>query len=824
MKIGEQFTFLQLPFHGDPYPADSRPVCNSITLTPEAGDILSLILEQLADFPNPQRGALLLSGDIGVDKSHLLHFLECMLANPEYPLWNDLLQCLNLSEEVRPKAPLRSLFVHIPPDPEKDLAAFLIERLQLAVTKILRISPAQEIVAAEFSANMQQIAICMAEQSTGVIVLENATERIEQLQDERKLQAELRLYRILCELFSQNGILTIFPGKGKSLSPEDRASALLTGAEDVDRRYSWIEFANPSSFALPQRAAAPEEEFQKRLQLLIYDWIQAEIPSWQPEHSPRYQHDSQALTAAIPESEKAPAGLVYFKSVFDPYWSDEDLVRLESAGYPWILMILNPAERFYEFETRLQEIASRLQMLIIWRPDAPSKAEFESMHRMATPAAEAADGEDFIEEAVFQQVRPLLADLYINRGRLISASSEHYISDEIKKLKLGQYISTCLIRLLQHRAGADVQGAVLQAETVRNSQAMHWAAVIAGHEKLDESKVLQAQEQVMAWWSASVEDLAKKSPDFPEAFRTTRFRSDIKYIENPLQALKPIFQSLQSGAFSLFEAMDHVGRNFAWDENRLLQWKKGLESLKKFTLWLPTFVHAEEYLKAAFPVNREDVDKCRESLLQSLNEPSRFLEAGVQGEFDEKFLEFKKNYTDAYYFLHEDALHIMSGLQKDEVKIDPVLLRNLDLLSGLKYADKGYLNRVKLLARWIQHNQCNLPVRQILERYPRCYCNFNPSGDQKSAGSISQINSSIQEGIDYFRRILRKCGYLIAEGLKEQEVSEAILRQITAALGDGPMIPMSPKSIRTLNAIISKAPNEFLSEIRKAGKPAHKAH
>jgi hypothetical protein len=822
MKIGEQFTFLQLPFHGDPYPADSRPVCNSITLTPEAGEILSLMIEQLADFPNPQRGALLLSGDIGVDKAHLLHFLECMLANPEYPLWNDLLQCLNLSEEVRPKAPLRSLFVQIPPDPAKDLDAFLIERLQLAVTKILRISPAQEIIAAEFSANMQQIAICMAEQCTGVIVLENATERIEQVHDDRKLQSELRFYKILCELFSQNGILTIIPGKGKSISLEDRAGALLTGVEDIDRSYSWIEFANPSSFTLPHRSAGPEEEFQKRLQLLIYDWIQAEIPSWQPEHSPRYQHDSQALTAAIPDSPKAPAGLVYFKSVFDPYWSDEDLVRLENAGYPWILMILNPAERFYEFETRLKEIASRLQMLIIWRPDAPSKTEYESMRRMATPASEAAAA-DFAEETIFQQIRSLLADLYTTRGRLISASSEFCICDELKKQKLGHYISACLIRLLQQRADAEVQGAILQAETVRNSQAMHWAALLAGREELEESKVLQAQEQVMTWWSASVEDLARKLPDFPEAFRTTRFRRDIKYIEGPLQALKPIFQSLQSGAFSLFEAMDHVGRNFAWDENRLLQWKQGLESLKGLTLWLPTFLHAEEYLKTAFPLNREDVDKRREFLLQLLNEPSRFLETGMRGEFDEKFLEFKKNYIDAYHLLHEDALHAMSGLQKDEAKIDPMLLRNLDLLSGLQYADKSYLNRVKLLAKWIQHNQCNLPVRQILEHYPRCYCNFNPSGDQKSAGSISQINSIVLEGIDYFRRILRKCGYLIMAELKKQPVSDIILKQITAALSEGPMIPMSPQSIKTLNAIINKTPNDFLSEIRKVSKPTHKA-
>ena len=257
----------------------------------------------------------------------------------------------------------------------------------------------------------------MADQSLGLIVLENVTERIEQLQDDKKLQEELRFYRILSELTSQNGILTIFPGKEKSISLEDRAGALLTGVEDLDSNYSWIEFANPYSFTLPQRGAGQEEEFQKRLQFLVYDWIQAEIPSWQPEHNPRYQRVSQAITARIPDGGKTPVGLVYFKSVFDPYWSDEDLARLESAGYPWILMILNPAERFYEFEAQLKEIVSRLQMLTVWRPDAPTKTESESMRSIVTSASESAADTGFAEEDTFEKIRPILTDLYIDPGR-----------------------------------------------------------------------------------------------------------------------------------------------------------------------------------------------------------------------------------------------------------------------------------------------------------------------------------------------------------------------------------------------------------------------
>lgn len=135
-----------------------------------------------------------------------------------------------------------------------------------------------------------------------------------------------------------------------------------------------------------------EAAFREHLQLLIYDWIQTEIPSWKPERSHKYQRGSQALTAPLPERESTPRGLVYFKSVFDPYWSDEDLTRLHGMAYPWMLMILSPCERFYEFEIRLRELAARSRLLMIWRPDSPSAAELDLLHKLVfeRPAGAAA--------------------------------------------------------------------------------------------------------------------------------------------------------------------------------------------------------------------------------------------------------------------------------------------------------------------------------------------------------------------------------------------------------------------------------------------------
>ena len=343
-----------------------------------------------------------------------------------------------------------------------------------------------------------------------------------------------------------------------------------------------------------------------------------------------------------------------------------------------------------------------------------------------------------------------------------------------------------------------------------------WAALLMDRVGMESAPPELARTQFIDWLTHLAEGVLGIMPALPGIFQTTRFYNEIKTIESPLRFLKTVSENLRSGALTFYEAVNCVGRSFGWEEERLEKWKQGLENFAGFKRWLPSFMHAHEYLTAAFPMNNERLDKLRALLLQALDEPHRLLEPGARIDFDTKFLEFKKNYMDTYFLLHEDALHVMGGFQRDEVKVDPVALRNLELLSSLPHADQSFLNRVKLLARWIQHNQCNLPVDQILELYPRCYCNFNPAVRQHPSSSATQINTLLQEGLEYFRRVLRRCGNWILLEVKAQAADDESLKQINTLLGDGPLIPLKPSSTKLLKKIITRNSGEFLSEIRKA--------
>jgi hypothetical protein len=560
-----------------------------------------------------------------------------------------------------------------------------------------------------------------------------------------------------------------------------------------------------------------EEEFRERLQLQIYSWIQKEVPSWQPERSPKYLRNSQALSAKLQGKENASSGLVYFKNVFDPWWSDEDLARLQRVDYPWMLMILSPCERFYEFEPRFSEIVARLHKLILWRPDAPSRAEFESLRKLMFDPASGDVGRESTIYTTNPGVHQILNQLYVSRGQLMTGSERLTIGREIKNSRVGFFISARLAAIApKGRLSADSKERV-SAGVATESQALHWAELITGRPEIQDGSVEHARAQLIEWMD-SIEEVFKRLPEFPESFMTTRFARDLNSIKGIAQILKPVLYSLRTSAFTLREAMDHIARNFASDEKRLLKWRQSLNNLGGLARWMPVFLHARDYVRTAFPLGQENIDQLRDALLKSIDEPYQFLETRARTDFDANYFEFKKNYVDSYCTLHENA-HQINNEKNEETRIDPVALRNLDLLTGLQYTDKIYLNRVNILAKWVQRNKCSMPVRSILDRYPRCYCNFNPLGNQQPAGMGSQINTAIREGIDYFRAVLRDCKDLILEELKMHDVDEGTLRQITMLVGENPMSALKPQSIDFLNKVIWKYPSEFLASVRNFTAP-----
>ena len=347
-------------------------------------------------------------------------------------------------------------------------------------------------------------------------------------------------------------------------------------------------------------------------------------------------------------------------------------------------------------------------------------------------------------------------------------------------------------------------------------EALRWASLLCGRGVGAGSGLYSAGRQVLAW--AAIHPIFDSGtflealPVLPEACATLRFRDETEGLDSILETLRRICNDLRADKVGFIQAMAQVSQAFLQDPSHLAQWKERMAGRAQFVGWLPVFERSFTYLRRSFATPVATVEKTRSNLLAAVSEPYRFLDSFERHNFDDAFHEFKKSYVAYYHTAHEDTVHIIGNQEKMESRLDSVALRNLEMLSGLEFADRRFLNRVRAIGKWMQSHQCDLPVLEILEQQPRCYCNFNPEVSGRLAGSVEQMNEAIRQGIDHFRSILRRCKMLIIQELRNLGTDDQHSRQIAALLAHGPMVPLKQQSVDILNAILQKHAGEFRAQ------------
>ncbi len=558
----------------------------------------------------------------------------------------------------------------------------------------------------------------------------------------------------------------------------------------------------------------PSTDLSCASSFLVYDWFQNQFPAWEPDFNPKQVTCSQSLMAAtIPESAHGPKGMVHFKSILDPLWSAGDMASLR-AGFPWVLLVLSPFERFYELDPALDELSAGTSQLVIWRPDRPTVEESARLRVNSLVSATkkhelgvSQGGSGFAGKGILQ----LLTALYVQRGSLIIQGIRHPIHKEMGNLSLTQYLAACLACLA---SSVTTRSEIPPQEAEK--LALRWSALLCRQENRTSLNLYTGEGQTLAWAAEHMDAgggmLLGRLQSMPEPFLTTRFRDEAKSFDAALERIQHIFRCLRRGEIAFIPAMAQIAQTFNGDDARLLRWKDLAEDLPKFLGWLPAFESSFGYLSASFRTTETELEDLKKALLAACAEPHRFLEAGERELFDGNFGKFKAGYIEYYQSAHEETVHIVSNQEKMKARVDSVALRNLELLSDLNPANKRYLSRVRAIGKFMQANQCDLPVREILDRQPHCYCNFNPAGNRLLVKSVDRMSEAIQEGIDHFRSMLRKFKMVIIQELENMSVDDHHSKQIAALLSRGPMIPLKQPSIGILNSILRKHPDAFSVE------------
>ena len=589
-----------------------------------------------------------------------------------------------------------------------------------------------------------------------------------------------------------------------------------------DRRYRLVS----SVQQLPGLQRAGPEELKLQVPLMLFDWFQSRFPSWTLALVPSYQRISQSIAVTIKDANRNSSGLVHFKSPFNPLWSGADLEALDDGTYEWILLVLGPLERLQEMDPCFQELVQSSRRLLIWRPDSPLDEEVEQLQAIAGlqpyPRIAGAQKDPGLVEAR-NAARRTFSILYIERGRLLSNGTECRARPETPAQSLEAFLSARLLALSSGSRAAKPAGEtnapVSSLLGREDSDERLWAALLTGDETLRTANLDRARGRLLDWWATQVgmqrSPLSSGWDSWPETFLTSQFAQGVDSFVKTLEMLAPLFQRLSRDEINVASVMAQVGLAFNRNRDRLQQWKKMLEGLPGLIRWLDKYEQAADYVSGAFPTSLPGIEELRHALLKSADDPRRFLAASNREAFDRSFLEFKQSYIDCYCAAHDKTLGLIDTGSTRPSAIDPVALRNLELLSELPYADRSYVNRIRIIGSWIQANRCSYPVHEILERFPRCYCSFNPMEARHLGDLAPQINAVIREGIDHFRGILRACRELIMQELTSLRLEDQHCKPIAALLDCGPMLPLKPRSIEILHQTMLRHPRHFLAGARR---------
>ncbi len=542
--------------------------------------------------------------------------------------------------------------------------------------------------------------------------------------------------------------------------------------------------------------------------LLVYDWFQHQFPGWKFEYSHKQVASSQSLTSAtIPELAQGPRGMVHFKSIVEPLWSTGDMASLR-ARFPWILLVLSPFERFYELSPALDELSSCTPQLIIWRPDRPSVEECARLRVSSlvgstgfSPSAGSQRGHGIADRDVLE----LLTALYVQRGTLTAQSVRSSISQGLGALSLARYIAGVL-----SSCAATVATQTAEVADEAEPLAMRWADLLCRQKESETLDIYDRESQALAWAERYLEggNAVPLCPlqSMPESFLTTRFREEARFFDAALGRIQQIMRGLRKGDTTFVLAMTQISQIFNGDESRLARWKSAAENLPGFLSWLAGFDRSYGYLCISFPSSSDGLELLRGELLASCAEPHRFLDVRERDAFDSKFDAFKSMYIEAYASAHDDAVHVFSNQERMKTRLDSVALRNFEQLAPLNPAGRKGLSLVHAIAKYLQANQCNLPVREILVHQPRCYCNFHPAASRLLVQSLDRMNAIVKDEIEAFRSALRKSRKLIIRELANTSVEDQGSKPIAALLSRGPMIALEQPALEVLTDILHRHP------------------
>lgn len=159
----------------------------------------------------------------------------------------------------------------------------------------------------------------------------------------------------------------------------------------------------------------------------------------------------------------------------------------------------------------------------------------------------------------------------------------------------------------------------------------------------------------------------------------------------------------------------------------------------------------KNYLTLCEPTNDTEIEALRCSLLQELAATSFDSQKEDSSEFKARWEQFKAAYSDLYAQLHDAATPARDRKDKLDEFFRTDRWATFSDLSEIPWFGRHDMEVAMRTIRQLRTVGCNANVKEMLNNQPFCVCSFRLANATDTAGLMSELESTVTKGMEYFR-------------------------------------------------------------------------
>ncbi len=294
-------------------------------------------------------------------------------------------------------------------------------------------------------------------------------------------------------------------------------------------------------------------------------------------------------------------------------------------------------------------------------------------------------------------------------------------------------------------------------EAYSGDRLLKWASLLTGDSSLNSQKPSDARLKVIGVLSDWLAEWQKADPvaqfdALPDEKLNSKLWRTASNVRKTFGIVAETIDGLLQEAVTLDKCLQTIADVFADSEDEYESKQKDLLILREFINRSGELDDINTYLALCEPTGEPKIEELRSALMDTIAAGYFDQQGTALNDIREKWLEFKKLYSEFYVEKH-DAV-VASG--RDNRKLNEFLGTDLwttfSALSEIPWFGRHDMEMSMSKIRELRIAECDADVRKILAARPFCDCSFRLANGANSDVQVDELAYTVTQGIDYFRQ------------------------------------------------------------------------